>query len=109
MSKSQFEYYNIYYILDLNESPPVSRYFDSSTSQHDCLEEIRDSGKDLSLVDVEVVKVKRKISDVVKYLNSEVTAARTTALFFGGVVDSNELADFEIPAKKISHLRLVDE
>ena len=105
MSKTRFEYYNIYYILDLNESPPVSKYFDSSASQHDCLEEIRNAGKDLSLVDIEVVKVKRRISDVVEYLNNEVEAARRTVAFFNGVVETE---DFEISADKISHLRLVE-
>lgn len=61
--------WNIYRIVDHNECPPVTTFFDTSKHRHDCLKELRKSGKDLSLVDIDVVVVQRTKTDIVDFMN----------------------------------------
>lgn len=100
------EYFDIYYILDHNDCPPTVTYFDTSKDQRDCLEKIRNADKDLSLIDIEKVKVKRKPKDIVEFVNREVRLNRYLTGCFNGHVDSSQFDD-EPPTPTKPHLRLV--
>lgn len=63
------EHWNIYRIVDHNECPPVTTFYDTRKDRRDVLRDIRDSGKDLSLVDIDVVVVRKRKKDIVDFLN----------------------------------------
>lgn len=71
--------WNIYRIVDHNECPPVTTFYDSSRSGHDCLKDLRDQGKDLALIDIDIIPVQRSKKDVVSLLNCVGASAQ-----FGG-------------------------
>jgi len=100
------EYFDIYYILDHNDCPPTITYFDTSKHQHDCLAKIRDSDKDLDLIDIERVKVKRKPKDIVEFINREARLNRYLTGCYNGKVDSSHFDD-EPPTPTKRHLQLV--
>ena len=73
---STWQIFLLFYIVDHNECPPHVTYFDSLRDQHDCLEKIRDTGKDLSLVDIESVQVQRQKGSFVNFVNKQVKFTR---------------------------------
>ena len=90
--------WKIYRIIDHNECPPVTTFFDTSKSHRDCLEGLLDSGKDLSLIDIETVVVQRSKSDVVNFLNCVASSPGARYLYDVEPVEEK---------RSYSHLRLV--
>lgn len=90
--------WKIYRIVDHNECPPVTTFFDTSKSHRNCLDGLMESGKDLKLVEIETVMVRRSKSDVVNVLNYAYSSPEV-----------GHLADVEPVEEKrcYSHLRLV--
>ena len=90
--------WNIYRIVDHNECPPITTFYDSSKHQKDVLQELRDSGKDLSLIDIDVVSVQRSKTQMVNLLNCVIGSPQ-----YGGR-DHDEPIQLK---KAHRHLRLV--
>lgn len=62
--------WHIYRITDYNECPPVTTFYDSSRDRSDALEDLRSGDKDMSLVEVSRMQVRRLKSDMVDLLNA---------------------------------------
>ena len=102
--------WNIYRIVDHNECPPVTTFYDTSKHRHDFLKELRKSGKDLSLVDIDIVVVQRTKTDVVDFLNC-VSASPQFAFSDENTVSSSSLSSPSscepFQRKTFPHLSLV--
>ena len=96
--------WDVFYIIDRNESPPVVTYFNSQRDQHDCLENIRDADKDLDLVELHMTKLRRGKKTVTEFVNRQVRFTRQLAAF----EDPDPIDDDELPKKpRHRHLRVV--
>lgn len=68
--------WTIYRITDYNECPPVTSFYDTKRNRYDALEEFRETGKDLSLVEINKVEVRQAKSDLVELLNAVAASPR---------------------------------
>lgn len=96
--------WDVFYIIDYNESPPVVTYFNSQRDQHDCLYKIRDADKDLDLVELHKTQVRRGKKTVTEFVNRQVRFTRQLAAF----EDPDPIDDDESRRKsRHPHLRLI--
>ena len=86
------ETWYIYRLTDHNECPPEVTYFNTKTDRRDCLQDIRESGKDLSLIDIDYVQVRKLKRDVVDMMN-----AITASPQFGFAQDEPEPEEEQKP------------
>lgn len=70
------ETWDVYRITDYNECPPVTTFYDTKRNRYDALEEFRELGKDLGLVEINKIQVRKAKSDLVEILNAVSTSPR---------------------------------
>lgn len=92
------ETWNIFRITDYNECPPQVTYYNSAKDRYDAVELFKDQGKDLALIQFNVIPVRQVKSDLVELLNLVSASPQ-----FGGL-------DAEEPVRKKrahGHLRVI--
>ena len=92
------ETWNIFRITDYNECPPQVTFYNSATDRYDAVESFKEQGKDLALIQFNVIPVQQDKRDMVELLNLVSASAQ-----FGGL-------DTEKPVEQkrtYGHLRVV--
>lgn len=92
------ETWNIFRITDYNECPPQVTFYNTAKDRYDAVELFKDQGKDLALIQFNVIPVQRVKRDVVELLNLVSASPK-----FGGLEDEEPVQE----KRTYRHLRLV--
>ena len=92
------ETWNIFRITDYNECPPQVTFYNTAKDRYDAVELFKDQGKDLALIQFNVIPVQRVKRDVVELLNLVSASPK-----FGGLEDEEPVQE----KRAYRHLRLV--
>lgn len=63
------ETWNIFRITDYNECPPQVTFYNSARDRYDAVELFKEQGKDLALIQFNVIPVQQDKRDMVELLN----------------------------------------